>query len=618
MNPGERYGRYQIVRIIGRGAMGEVYLADDTETPRRIALKVVYKGPDPDDEEVLEAERLGAELQKRLGGVDQRVVIVNRYGSLNGDLFIEMEYIEGEDLSTILAREALPPRRAAEIAAELCEMLENLRDFTTTIADKNFTGVIHGDLKPKNIRISASGEVKALDFGIAKALSHTRKQTLNVFASTAYCSPERVETHSMDTHSDLWSVGVLLYQMISGSLPFEEPTKERLERRIRFGNPPDPLPEACPEPLRNIVFTMLARDPARRYQSATDVRLDLTAFLAGAEVSARPVDNDATVRTSVPANVPASGDSDATVRTTPSAPPRRPQIAYTPSYRPSTFGCFAAFLGFGIVGLIVFLWQNSYHNDAVHFQTELQTERIANLDQAWTHYQQLAARRHVPLLLWGAQRALKNRLVSAADQTILEYRNNDAPAIYENQWKTAHEDVVRAYELDPGDSAVKGRMRLCEGHLDRIDAKGAARQKKLSSAIAKFQEAADLLKKWPDPYLGLARLYAYDLGDMDRAEEAINKAVEYNHPMGKREQAQLADGYHRRADRTWRDSRAFTQHPAQEKDYLEKARQDYLRAQDLYQRIGVWGDSTRSQMQVLQGLQRIEQRLAQMQGTGTP
>jgi serine/threonine protein kinase len=617
VNPGERYGRYQIVRIIGRGAMGEVYLADDTESASRIALKVVYKGPDPDDEEVLEAERLGAELQKRLGGVDKRVVIVNRYGNINGDLFIEMEYIDGEDLSTILAREVLVPRRAAEIAAELCEMLENLRDFATTIADKNFTGVIHGDLKPKNIRISSTGEVKALDFGIAKALSHTRKQTLNVFASTAYCSPERVETHSMDTHSDLWSVGVLLYQMISGSLPFDEPTKERLERRIRFGNPPDPLPDACPEPLRNIVFTMLARDPARRYQSATDVKQDLTAFLSGSEVSARPIDNDATVRTTTPSSESTSADSDATVRTTPSTAPRRPQMTFAPS-RPNNLGCLAAFAGFCVIGLIVFFWQNSYHNDAAAFQTELQTERMANLDQAWTRYQQLASRRHVPILLWGAQRALKNRLVAAADHTILEYRNNDAPAVFEAQWKAAHEALVRAFELDPGDNAVKGRMRLCEAHLDRIDAKGAARQKKLSSAIAKFQESSDLLKKWPDPYLGLARLYAYDLGDMDRAEEAINKAVEYNHPMGKREQAQLADGYHRRADRTWRDSRAFTQHPAQEKDYLEKARQDYLRAQDLYQRIGVWGDSTRNQMQVLQGLQRVDQRLAQMQGTGTP
>jgi len=173
VNPGERYGRYQIVRIIGRGAMGEVYLADDTESARRIALKVVYKGPDRDDEEVLEAERLGAELQKRLGGVDKRVVIVNRYGNLNGDLFIEMEYIEGEDLSTLLARGPLSPRRATEIAAELCEMLENLRDFSTTIADKSFTGVIHGDLKPKNVRISSTTRSSASSTGMSCHLSKT-------------------------------------------------------------------------------------------------------------------------------------------------------------------------------------------------------------------------------------------------------------------------------------------------------------------------------------------------------------------------------------------------------------------------------------------------------------
>ena len=104
MNAGDRFGRYHIIRLLGRGAMGQVYLARDTEFDREIALKLVYKGPDAEDQEVLDAERLGAELQKRLSGRDPRVVAVNRYGEVAGDLFIDMEYIEGEDLSAILAR----------------------------------------------------------------------------------------------------------------------------------------------------------------------------------------------------------------------------------------------------------------------------------------------------------------------------------------------------------------------------------------------------------------------------------------------------------------------------------------------------------------------------------
>src|SRR5229473_1491695 len=148
MNPGDDWGRYQIIRLLGRGAMGEVYLARDTESQVQIALKVVYKGPDAEDQEVLDAERLGAELQQRLSGVDRRVVIVNRHGEKDGDLFIEMEYIEGEDLSSLVSRGPLAYGFSVHIAIELCEMLENLCAFTTSIADRQFTGIVHGDLKP--------------------------------------------------------------------------------------------------------------------------------------------------------------------------------------------------------------------------------------------------------------------------------------------------------------------------------------------------------------------------------------------------------------------------------------------------------------------------------------
>ena len=133
MNAGDRYGRYEIVRLIGRGAMGDVYLARDTETAGQVALKVVYCGPEPEDRDILEAERVGAELQKRLSAVDTRVARVNLYGEIAGDLFIEMEYVEGEDLSMVLARGPVQSGFAGHVAIELCDMLENLRIFDTDI-----------------------------------------------------------------------------------------------------------------------------------------------------------------------------------------------------------------------------------------------------------------------------------------------------------------------------------------------------------------------------------------------------------------------------------------------------------------------------------------------------
>ncbi len=616
MNAGDKYGPYQIIRLIGRGAMGEVFLAADTRANRQVALKIVYQGFEPEDRDIIEAERLGAELQKRLSGADPRVVIVNNYGEISGDLFIEMEYIDGEDLSALITRGPMNPGFAAHVAGQLCEMLENLRAFTTTIGDRRFSGIIHGDLKPRNIRINKQNQVKVLDFGIAKALTHTRKYTMNVFASTAYCSPERLETQNMDTQSDLWSVGVLLYQMIAHKLPFDEPSKERLERRIRSPQPPAPLPASSPEPLRHIIFKMLARDPARRYQTPIAVSDDLARFQNGQPVMAESFrgpdvfDSNATRRTAP--SVSDAQDDDRTIRSQRFAP-----VVPKPRRSHKVLGCLATF---GVVCLIVLAFcavQVNFWNAADKLKTDLQAERITNLDQAWAEYQSLNKRAHLSVFLWGAERALKNRLVAAADETISEYRNSDAPSVYEPQWIQARNNLAHALELAPDDNGIKGRLRLCEGHIDRIDSnglRGSIRQKRLNTAVNKFDEAAELLKHSPDPYLGLANLYIYDFNDVEKAEDALKEAARRGHPTGKRETAQLADGYRRRADRMWRESRAVIGQPDEERDYLEKAKQDYSHAQDLYEQAGMFGDAARNRMQALQGEQRAEQRLSQLEG----
>jgi eukaryotic-like serine/threonine-protein kinase len=613
VNAGDTYGRYQIVRLVGRGAMGEVFLARDLLAGREVALKIVYKGSEPEDQDIVEAERLGAELQMRVCGADRRVAAVHTYGEIDGDLYIEMEFIDGEDLSALISRGQVNYAFAVHVARELCEMLENLRAFTTTIGERRFSGVIHGDLKPRNVRIDRQNQVKVLDFGIAKALTHTRKVTMNLFASTAYCSPERLETQNMDTHSDMWSVGVLLYQMIAQHLPFDEPTKERLERRIRSAQGPNPLPTSCPEPLRRIISKMLARDPARRYQTPVEVSEDLARFQKGqpilAEIPppAHAFESDTTTRTTTPAvEQPAAR----TLRT-----PRPFFPAVRQKHSPAMLGCLAVSLLAGMLTVVYTFQQLNFWDTAGKLKTALESERITNLDDAWAQYQSLNKRSHLPVFLWGAERALKKRLVAAADETISEYRNSDAPSIFEAQWMQARNNLSRALELDPGDSGIEGRLRLCEAHIDRIDSAGlrtAARQKKLNAAVNKFDEAADLLKHWPDPYLGLASLYIYDLSDVDKAEDALKDAARRGHPIGKRETAQLADGYRRRADRLWRQSHTFAQMPGEERDYLDRAKKDYLHAEDLYQQAGLFGDASRNRLFAIQAEQRVEQRLSQL------
>ncbi len=628
MTGGDRFGSYQIVRLLGRGAMGEVYLSIDTETARQVAVKVVYRGTDPEDREILEAERLGAELQKRLGGADGRVVLVHKYGEIRGDLFIEMEYIEGEDLSALVGRGPMEPWRAVHTAIELCEMLENLQSFTTVIAGKQFAGVVHGDLKPKNIRVARNGAIKVIDFGIAKALSQTRNHTVNLFASAAYCSPERLESQNMDAHSDLWSVGVLLYQMLSGRLPFDEPSRERLERRIRSSGPPNPLPAGCPEPLVRIVFQMLTRAPERRYQRASEVKADLQrwrsgqAVLAAARDASAPFDSggvfdsDATVRTGTPLREEARMD-DRTVRTSPPPIPRAqpPVIRRGPS-RP-LMGCSAMVVLALVLGVIYAALQYNVWQNSERLKNDIVTDRVSD-DDAWKRYQSLEARMHIPGLLWPARSSLKKHLVAAADTVIQDYRNSDAPSIVFNQWVEARNDANRALQVDPNDNDVRGRLLVCQGQIDRINAgglKGDARQKRLNSAVAHFEQAANLLRHSPDPYLGLARIYSYDLMDMEKAEEAIRKAADNGHPIGNRETAELADGYRRRADRIWHDSRSFAGSPEREQEFLDKARADYVHAEDLYQKSGAFGDSARNEMVALRGQQKVDERLSALHET---
>jgi tetratricopeptide (TPR) repeat protein len=426
-------------------------------------------------------------------------------------------------------------------------------------------------------------------------------------------------------------------------LPFEEQNKERLERRIRSAIPPPPLPPSCPEPLSRVVMKMLARDQSRRYGAATEVKEDLLRFTRGEPVLAAvlppPLPNtgyesEETVRTTAPSragdgSVNAQED-DRTVRTDPridsgrpAGPPPAPSRIVWPPKKGRSRGAMGCLIAIGVVcfaGLIFFLTQVSFYKEANKLKSDLQTERLTDLNDAWTRYQALANRTHFGFLLWGAANALKKRLVAAADDIILDYRNNDAPSVYEPQWAQAKAELHHALEIDPNDNGVKGRYRLCEGHLDRIAGgrlRGLARQHMLNTAVAKFDEAADLERKSPDPYLGLARLYVYDMPDLDKAEQALNKAAEYGHPMGKRETAQLADGYLRRGDRFFREAEGMTGAVDQEREYLQKASQDYLHAQDLYDRSGLFGDAPRNKLRAIQGQQKVEERLSELEAAQT-
>ena len=212
-------------------------------TNQRVALRTVptYQAPD-----VLAAEHRGAELQEQFCRVSGFVPQVYKYGTEADYFYVAMEYLDGENLSQAIRRGPLPETRAVAVAVELCRFLEDARGFTWTVEGREVRHLLHGDLTPANVRLTSDGRVKVLDFGIAKALSLSRKVTRNDFGSLAYLSPERIESGGeMDATDGFWALGVMLYEMLKGAPPFSAPDTRRLERVIVSRRP-------APHPRRRL------------------------------------------------------------------------------------------------------------------------------------------------------------------------------------------------------------------------------------------------------------------------------------------------------------------------------------------------------------------------------
>jgi serine/threonine-protein kinase len=294
------------------GGMSRVYRATRRRDGRVVAVKSVGLA----SEDVAWAERRGAELQRQFHAVDTRVPDVLEIRAGTHELLIEMEYIDGEDLSTVLrSRGRFTPNDAVEVSAALADVLHRAHQFVAVVDGETYHGIVHGDLKPRNVRVCVASEacehdspslasrVRVLDFGVAKGIRGAAGETRNVFGSAPYMSPERLIDGHVSAMSDCWSLGVVLCELLSGAPPFQGGERDVL-RQIDSG--PPALPPDCPGDLVALVHRLLARDPALRLTSAGEARDALarwrettrrTSPVGAADVAVPPLDVNPTRRT---------------------------------------------------------------------------------------------------------------------------------------------------------------------------------------------------------------------------------------------------------------------------------------------------------------------------------
>ncbi len=271
--PGTRLGPYEIVSALGKGGMGEVYRATDTSLKRNVALKVLPAAVAGDARRLARFQR---EAELLAGLSHANIAAVYGLERSSGVPALVMELVEGEDLSHVIARGAIPVREALSIARQIAEALEAAHD----------QGIIHRDLKPANVMLRPDGSVKVLDFGLAKAMDSTGGTDADmtipgmIIGTSSYMSPEQARGRPVDRRADVWALGAVLFEMLTG-------------QRAYRGDEAEPdwaaLPAKTPATIRALLHRCLTRETRRRLDSAATVRLEIEDTLAGSDAVAGPI-----------------------------------------------------------------------------------------------------------------------------------------------------------------------------------------------------------------------------------------------------------------------------------------------------------------------------------------
>ena len=307
-------GRYRIVRKLGSGGMADVYLAEDEELGRRVAIKILNDRHANDEQFV---ERFRREAKNAAGLSHPNIVSIYDRGEAEGTYYIAMEYLDGRSVKElVVARGPLP---IGDAIAFTRQMLAALR-----FAHRK--GVVHRDIKPHNVMADADGRLKVTDFGIARAGASQMTEAGSIIGTAQYLSPEQARGAPVDQRSDLYSVGVVLYEMLTGSVPFtgESPVEIAMKHLSDAPRPPSVQRPDVPPDLDMVVLRALAKSPDDRFQTAEEMDAELDRVARGGGVTAETAD----AATAVLSGMAAASATAPTAIT----PPRRPPTT-RPSYR---------------------------------------------------------------------------------------------------------------------------------------------------------------------------------------------------------------------------------------------------------------------------------------------
>ena len=259
---GTRIDRYLILDRLGGGGMGLVYRAHDSELNRTVALKVL---PPPLCRTAEHLNRFRAEAQAQARLHSPYIITLYSMLELPQGAVLVLEYVEGETLETRVRRHGpLSPAEAIDMFAQALTGVEHMHEM----------GVIHRDLKPSNLFVNAHGPVKIMDFGVAKSSDQDAFQRGSLVGTLLYISPEQINGRAVDQRADIYTMGVSLYEAVTGRLPFERPTDYALMHAHAQENPPPPrsLQRTLPPTLERAILKAMEKDPNRRFQTAAEFR----------------------------------------------------------------------------------------------------------------------------------------------------------------------------------------------------------------------------------------------------------------------------------------------------------------------------------------------------------